>query len=64
MEFRLHGRRGNLQDLDVGAGVGELIAEAEGEAIEGRFRGGVGRHVPGWDDGEVGTGACEAGALA
>lgn len=47
----------DFKDLDVRAGISELFTKAKGEAVEGRFRSRVRRHVPCWDNGEVGAGA-------
>lgn len=37
--------------------MSELLTKAKGIAVEGRFRSRVRRHVPCWDNGEVGAGA-------
>ena len=47
----------DFQDLEVRAGISELLAKAKGIAVEGRFRSRVRRHVPCRDNGEVGAGA-------
>ena len=60
VQLRLHGWGRDFENLDARAGVGELLAEAQGKAVQSGFGGGVGGQAEGWDDGEVGacTGWC------
>ena len=57
MQLCLDWRWRNFEDLDARTGISELVPEAKGKAVEGSFGSRVRRHVPCWNNGEIGAGA-------